>query len=250
MCSILCWILSIWEALGWKFCVFGLIHALSIRGRSLILFWANGCILEGFQVVSSHFWASLHTGLTDQGHRSDRLECWPCSYVGHRSDRWWWPVWPIRAELMQLLYFHQVVCMHSSRVNCIGSGGACICAAGALCGFRALVGDLCSLLQHGFVSDVSSRCPCLRGPRLVFFKWSCSLPFVRLSISCWSFFLFVYFHFIFSRVTICGCCQCTHQGGDWGPCVVRGPMDGRFLVWWEIDNVVWTDSWLSIAGAG
>jgi hypothetical protein len=24
----------------------------------------------------------------------------------------------------------------------------------------------------------------------------------------------------------------------WGPCVVRGPVDGRFLVWWVIDNVV------------
>jgi hypothetical protein len=36
----------------------------------------------------------------------------------------------------------------------------------------------------------------------------------------------------------------------WGPCVVRGPVDGHFLVWWVIDNVVWTDSWLSIAGAG
>jgi hypothetical protein len=35
-----------------------------------------------------------------------------------------------------------------------------------------------------------------------------------------------------------------------GPCVVRGPVDGRFLVWWVIDNVVWTDSWLSIADAG
>jgi hypothetical protein len=28
----------------------------------------------------------------------------------------------------------------------------------------------------------------------------------------------------------------------WGPCVVWGPVDGRFLVWWVIDNVVWTDS--------
>jgi hypothetical protein len=37
---------------------------------------------------------------------------------------------------------------------------------------------------------------------------------------------------------------------EWGPCVVRGPVDGRFLLWWVIDNVVWTDSWLSIAGAG
>jgi hypothetical protein len=32
------------------------------------------------------------------------------------------------------------------------------------------------------------------------------------------------------------------------PCVVWGPVDGRFLVWWVIDNVVWTNSWLSIAG--
>jgi hypothetical protein len=33
-------------------------------------------------------------------------------------------------------------------------------------------------------------------------------------------------------------------------CVVCGSVDGRFLVWWVIDNMVWTDSWLSIAGAG
>jgi hypothetical protein len=60
--------------------------------------------------------------------------------------------------------------MHSSRGSCIGSGGACICAGGVLCGFRALVGDLCSLLEHSFVSYVSSRCPCLRVLRLVFFR--------------------------------------------------------------------------------
>jgi hypothetical protein len=29
-------------------------------------------------------------------------------------------------------------------------------------------------------------------------------------------------------------------------CVVWGPVDGRFLVWWVIDNVVWTDSWLRL----
>jgi hypothetical protein len=40
------------------------------------------------------------------------------------------------------------------------------------------------------------------------------------------------------------------QTDHWGPCVVRGPVDGRFLVWWVIDNGVWTDSWLSIAGVG
>jgi hypothetical protein len=36
--------------------------------------------------------------------------------------------------------------------------------------FELWFGGLRSLLEHGFVSDVSSRCPCLRGPRLVFFK--------------------------------------------------------------------------------
>jgi hypothetical protein len=31
---------------------------------------------------------------------------------------------------------------------------------------------------------------------------------------------------------------------------VRGPVHGHSLVWLVIDNVVWTDSWQSIAGAG
>jgi hypothetical protein len=34
--------------------------------------------------------------------------------------------------------FIEVVCMHSSKGSCNGSGGACMCAMGALCGFRAL----------------------------------------------------------------------------------------------------------------
>jgi hypothetical protein len=90
----------------------------------------------------------LGTGLTGGGDRSDRCEL----------------------KLLQLPCF-QVVCMHSSRGSCIGSGGACMCAGGALCGFFELCfGGLRSLLELCFVLDVSSRCPCLRGPRLVFFK--------------------------------------------------------------------------------
>jgi hypothetical protein len=125
------------------------------------------------------------------------------------------------------------------------SGGVCVCAGGPLVCF----GGLCSLLEHSFVSDVSSRCPCLRGLRHVFFKWSCSLSFFGFrSLVGDSFYSFLFF--LFSLIPICVCCQCTHQGGDWGSCVVRGPVDGHFLVWWVIENVVWTDSWLSIAGAG
>jgi hypothetical protein len=114
-------------------------------------FWLDSCIankgekfeiemacwvhLEGFQVVSSHFWALLCTGLTDRGHRSDRSECaGPVHMLGTgltggvgRSDR-------CELKLQQLPCF-QVGCMHSSRGSCIGSGGACMCAGGALCGF-------------------------------------------------------------------------------------------------------------------
>jgi hypothetical protein len=36
--------------------------------------------------------------------------------------------------------------------------------------FELWFGGLRSLFEHGFVSDVSSHCPCLRSPRLVFFK--------------------------------------------------------------------------------
>jgi hypothetical protein len=43
---------------------------------------------------------------------------------------------------------------------------------------------------------------------------------------------------------------CLEHIHSWGPCVVRGQVDGHFLVWWVIDNVVWTNFWLSIARAG
>jgi hypothetical protein len=100
------------------------------------------------------------------------------------------------------------------------SGGVCICAGGALVCF----GGLCSLLEHGFVSDVSSRCPCLRGPRLVFFKWSCSLPFS--SFDRLLEFLFIHFFFSFSL---------------WLPnvCVVNELIKG------EIEDHVWfEDRWM------
>jgi hypothetical protein len=46
--------------------------------------------------------------------------------------------------------------------------GECALAQGELfVVFELWFGGLRSLLDHGFVSDVSSRCPCLRGPRLV-----------------------------------------------------------------------------------
>jgi hypothetical protein len=80
--------------------------------------------------------------------------------------------------------------------------------------FELWFGGSHSLLEHGFVSDVSSRCPCLRGSRLVFFKWSCTLPFFGFrSLIEVPFYSFLFFSF-FSLVPNLVCCQCTHQGGD------------------------------------
>jgi hypothetical protein len=47
-------------------------------------------------------------------------------------------------KLLQLPYF-QPVCMQSSRGRCIGSGGACMCAGGALCGCSSFVLVVCAL---------------------------------------------------------------------------------------------------------
>jgi hypothetical protein len=201
-------------------------------------YWVH---LEGFQVVSRQFRALLGTVLTGQGHRSDRSACWPCSDVGHRSDRCCGPVWQLRAEMMQLLYFVK-------RMECIRLGGVAL-AQEELAGVQG--GSLwfssfglvvfCSLSELVFFSVVSSHCPCLRGPRLVFFNWSYSLPFPWLSITCWSFFVsfFSFPFFLWYQM----CVLSMHSSrGRLRACVVQGLVDGRFLVWWVIDNVVWTNS--------
>jgi hypothetical protein len=139
----------------------------------------------------------LCTGLTGWDHRSDRSECWPCSHVALRSDRWCGPIWLVRAELMQMLCFRQVVCMHSFRGSCIGSGERACVQAELFMVFYLWFGGLRSSLEHSLVSDVSSRCPCLRCQRLVLFRWSFSLPFFGFrSLVGVSFIHFVSFSFL------------------------------------------------------
>jgi hypothetical protein len=203
-------------------------------------FWLDSCIvnkrekfehrlgywmhLEGFQVASSHFWALLYTGLTGQS--AGLVHMLRTGLTGGvvRSDR---------SELSWCdcpVFVKWFACIRLGGVALVQEELACV--QGELFVFFELwFGGLRSLLEHSFVLDVSSFCPCLRGLRLVFFKWSFSLPFFGFR-SLVGVFLFNSFLFFFSQVTVCVCCQCTHQGGDWGPCVVRGPMDGRFLVWW------------------
>jgi hypothetical protein len=155
--------------------------------------------LEGFQVVSSHFWALLHTSLTGRGHRSDQW-CWLVLSTCCT------PVWPVvltgltgQGWLVAAPLFQVVFCIHWFR------GSMHVCRGSSLWFFELWFGGLRSLLEHSFVSDVSSRCPCLRGPRLVFFKWSCSLPFfgVRslVGVSFYS-FIFVLFSLLLLYVGV------------------------------------------------
>jgi hypothetical protein len=67
--------------------------------------------------------------------------------------------------------------------------------------FELWIGGLCSSLELGFVSDVSSHCPCLSGPRLAFPQvislFASLLAFDHLL----EFLVIVYFLFLFSLVT-------------------------------------------------
>jgi hypothetical protein len=49
-------------------------------------------------------------------------------------------------------------------------GSLHVCKGSSFSFFKLCFGGLRSLLEFCFVSDMSSRCPCLSGPRLVFFK--------------------------------------------------------------------------------
>jgi hypothetical protein len=95
----------------------------------------------GLTGVVPRCWAILPIGLTGVGDRSDRLELSYCNYSFF--IKWF---------------------------ACIRPGGVACVQGELFVVFELWFGGLCSLLERSFVSDVSSRCTCLRGPRLVFFK--------------------------------------------------------------------------------
>jgi hypothetical protein len=71
------------------------------------------------------------------------------------------------------------------------------------------------ILEH-FISVVSSHCPCLRGLRLFSLKWS-FLGFCLDFDHLLEFFSHFFSFSLLSELVTCLCCQCTHQGGFWGP---------------------------------
>jgi hypothetical protein len=144
-------------------------------------------------------------GLTT--HQAVRSQRGGLTAHGMRSNR------PRQSELVFALCCIPLLhCCTGSGGVFFGPGGACICAGGLFVLFELWIGGLCSLLEHGFVSDMSSRCPCLRGLRLVLLQvillFAFPLAFDRLL----EFLLDVSFLFL-SLVTDHVCCQCTNQGG-------------------------------------
>jgi hypothetical protein len=89
-----------------------------------------------------------------------------------------------------------------------------VCSGSSLWFFELWFGSLCSLLEHKFCLGCVESLPLPKGSETCLLQVILLFAFVWLSIACWSFFLFVSFLCLFSLVTLCGCCQCTHQGGD------------------------------------
>jgi hypothetical protein len=230
MCSILWWILYIWEAICWNFSHFALFHALSTRGRSLCMIWAPGSFWKVFHLVRENF-EQFGAGLVTWGGLTapQAARC----VVGGLTAWWRRSNHPGQSEQIFALccipVLHCCICLGEV---CFGSGGACICAGGALCGVRALVWWFALFAWAWFCLGCVEPLPLPKGSETCLLQVILFFAFIWISIACWGFFLFVYFLILFSLVTNHVCCQCTHQWGDWGPCVVRGPVDGHFLVWW------------------
>jgi hypothetical protein len=169
----------------------GLLHAFRRFPSGFELFLSSGSFLGGIGPTGeehrsdrcgSQVLGDLSTGLTGEGDRSDR---WDLSWYNFSVSR----------GGSNALVQGELACVH----------GEIACVQGELFViFELWFGGLRSLLEHSFVSDASSRCPCLRGPRLVFFKWSCSLPlFVFRSLVGVSFYSFNFFFVSLRLLYVC-----------------------------------------------
>jgi hypothetical protein len=68
---------------------FGLDSCIVNKGEKfehVLNYWMH---LEGFQVVSSHFWALLHTDLTSHGAGAVHILSTGLTGGGDQSDQWW-----------------------------------------------------------------------------------------------------------------------------------------------------------------
>jgi hypothetical protein len=143
----------------------------------------------------------LRTSLTGGVDRSDQsgLSCCSCpasSGVLHafvQGELHWFRgsmhVCRVAAALFQVVF-----CMHSSSGSCIGSGGAYMCAGGALCGFSSFGLVVCSICSSFVLSRMCRAVALAKGVR------DLSSSSVLALCLCLAFdrFLFVSFIFLYS----------------------------------------------------
>jgi hypothetical protein len=96
--------------------------------------------------------------------------------------------------------------------------------------FELWFGGSRSLLELYFCLGCVESLPLPKGSETCLLQVILLFAFIWLSIACWSFFLFVSFPFLFSLVTFVWVLSMHSSRGRLRPCVVRGPVDGRFLV--------------------
>jgi hypothetical protein len=200
MCSILWWIVYTWEALGCMFSNLSLDSCIGNKGEKER--WRKVALHPrtypksqgGACAFLLHFW--LLGGVVCCVKSVWLILTTGRTGLGNRSDRFCSQCWHLFRGSMHM---------------CVG---ALVC-----------FGGLCSLLELAFDSVVSSRCPCLRGPSLSSFKWSCSLPlfgfrslvWVTLVVSFLFPFLFGYQLCVFSMHSSRGRLRtmCGSRTGGW-----------------------------------
>jgi hypothetical protein len=212
MCSIPCWILSIWEALG---CIFAfLAWFMHCQQGGEVRAW-NG-LLGAFRRFSGGF----EPYLGSVAHRSDQSSA-PVRVLALFIC--WAPVWPVvvtgltgeswadAAALFASSGLHAFVQweLHWFR------GSLHVCRGSSLWFSRVLFRWFALFAWALFCLGCVEPLPLPKGSETCPLQVILLFAFVWFSIACWSFFLFVSFLFLFSRVIFCGYCQCTHQGGDW-----------------------------------
>jgi hypothetical protein len=174
MCSILWWILYIWEAICWNVSHFALIHALSTRGRSLCMFGALGSIWKVFQLVRANF---------------EQFGVGPVTWGGLTALG--------RVSSFCSLLHSRVALLHWFRGSVLWLRGGLHMCRGALCGVVALVWWFALFAWAWFCLGCVEPLPLPKGSEICLLQVILFFAVLWLSIACWSFFYSFIFFFFF-----------------------------------------------------
>jgi hypothetical protein len=137
----------------------------------------------GLTGVVPRCWAILSISLTSEGDRSDRWELsWSSCFVSWGDSHAF-----VQGELHWFM------------------GSLHVCRGSSLW-FSSFVWWFALFAWALFCLGCVESLPLPKGSETCPLQVILLFAFLWLSIACWSFFLFVSFPFLFSRVTICGCC--------------------------------------------